>query len=244
MATEIMKIPLLPIKEIHVLLFIKFILAFCSIVYELVLAQALAAFFENTVLRYSVTIGLYMLCIGLGALLADVRFRQDPIKTLLRVQLLLTFLGGFALGWFFLMDALNFPRPLFLFASHMLIIAIGILTGFEVPLLIERARVTCDRPESITLAFDYAGAFVGSLLFAFIFYPRVGLVATALFAGLGNALAGVVLFLVRMRSQKTHERETLFCAGLQAFLLAIIAICLIHADAINQQLIYLYISKG
>ena len=40
---------------------ITFILAFCSIVYELLLGQTLSAFLGNTVLRYSVTIGLYMM---------------------------------------------------------------------------------------------------------------------------------------------------------------------------------------
>ena len=40
---------------------ITFVLAFCSIVYELLLGQTLSAFLGNTVLRYSVTIGLYMM---------------------------------------------------------------------------------------------------------------------------------------------------------------------------------------
>ena len=48
-----------------------FVLAFCSIVYELLLGQSLSAFLGNTVLRYSVTIGLYMLSMGIGSLLAE-----------------------------------------------------------------------------------------------------------------------------------------------------------------------------
>ena len=45
---------------------ITLILAFCSIVYELLLGQTLSAFFGNTVLRYSVTIGLYLFAMGMG----------------------------------------------------------------------------------------------------------------------------------------------------------------------------------
>lgn len=47
------------------------VLAFCSIVYELLLGQSLSAFMGNTVLRYSVTIGLYLFSMGMGALFAE-----------------------------------------------------------------------------------------------------------------------------------------------------------------------------
>lgn len=231
-------------RTTHILLLIKFILALCSIVYELVLSQALSAFFENTVLRYSITIGLYMLCIGIGALLADTRFRKDALMVLIRTELCLTFLGGFALGWFFLMDALGLPRPLFLFMSHALIVAIGILTGFEAPLVIERIRADRKHPESVVFAFDYAGAFAGSLLFAFIFYPHTGLVATALFVGMLNALAGLILFLVYIFPNKTSSLEGLFYAGAQSLLLIVILVCLLHSRIIDQWLITSYILKG
>ncbi len=72
-----------------------FILAFCSIVYELLLGQSLSAFLGNTVLRYSVTIGLYMLSMGIGSLLAEGRFVKHPVITLLRVEIALTVTGGF-----------------------------------------------------------------------------------------------------------------------------------------------------
>lgn len=228
----------------HVLLLTKFILALCSIVYELVLAQALSAFFENTVLRYSITIGLYMLCIGIGALLADARFRKDALMVLIRTELCLTFLGGFALGWFFLMDALGLPRPLFLLISHALIVAIGILTGFEVPLVIEKIRAVRKHPESIVFAFDYAGAFAGSILFAFIFYPHVGLVATALFIGMLNAIAGLILFLMYISSSETGSLEGLFYAGVQSLLLVAILVCLLNSRMIDQWLITGYMLKG
>ncbi len=229
-------------KKINFFLSIKFILAFCSIVYELVLAQALSAFLENTVLRYSITIGLYLFCIGIGALLAERKLFKDSIKTLLWVEVLLTFFGGFSLAWFFLMDALSFSRILFLLGSHFLIITIGILTGFEVPLLIERVSRERRNFEGIVLAFDYTGAFAGSVMFAFVFYPKIGLVPTALFAGMLNAVCGVILFLERARSQKVTLRSSFACFGLQSFLLAVIVFCLMHTAEINTYLIRLYLS--
>ena len=65
---------------------ITFILAFCSIVYELLLGQTLSAFLGNTVLRYSVTIGLYMMSLGIGSMIAEGRFVERPVTSLLRVE--------------------------------------------------------------------------------------------------------------------------------------------------------------
>lgn len=229
-------------NKIRFFLSIKFILAFCSITYELVLAQALSAFLENTVLRYSIIIGLYLLCIGVGALLAEGKFLKDSIKTLLWVEVLLTFFGGFSLGWFFLMDVLSFPRLVFLLGSHFLIIIIGILTGFEVPILMDCVRRERNNFEGIVLAFDYAGAFAGSVMFAFVFYSKMGLVSTALLVGLFNAFCGVVLFLERINSQKTVSRSCFACFGLQSFLLVVIVFCLMRAGEINTYLMSLYLS--
>jgi spermidine synthase len=64
---------------------LTFVLAFCSIVYELLLGQALSAFLGNTVLRYSVTIGLYMMSLGIGSMIAEGRFVARPAVALLRV---------------------------------------------------------------------------------------------------------------------------------------------------------------
>ena len=45
------------------------LVAFCSIVYELIFSQALTVIFGGTVIRYSMTIGLYLFSLGIGAFL-------------------------------------------------------------------------------------------------------------------------------------------------------------------------------
>ena len=65
---------------------ITFILAFCSMAYELLLGQSLSAFMGNTVLRYSVTIGLYMLSMGIGSLMAEGRIVKHPVTSLLKLR--------------------------------------------------------------------------------------------------------------------------------------------------------------
>ena len=73
---------------------VTFVLAFCSIVYELLLGQTLSAFLGNTVLRYSVTIGLYMMSLGIGSMIAEGRLVKRPVTGLLRIEILLTVVGG------------------------------------------------------------------------------------------------------------------------------------------------------
>jgi len=149
-----------------------FILAFCSIVYELLLGQSLSAFLGNTVLRYSVTIGLYMLSMGIGSLFAEGRFVKHPVIMLLRVELFLTVIGGFSVILLHLLNMAGLAGMVFSGLAHLLIIGIGILTGLEIPLLMEVKNLEVKDSETTVLGVDYLGAFCGTVVFAFLFYPR------------------------------------------------------------------------
>ena len=110
-----------------------FLLAFCSIVYELLLGQSLSAFLGNTVLRYSMTIGLYMLSMGIGSLLAEGRVVKHVVTSLLKVEILLTITGGFSVIILLVMNSIGAPDIVFFLFAHLLIVLIGVLTGLENP---------------------------------------------------------------------------------------------------------------
>ncbi len=167
-------------------------LAFCSIVYELLLGQTLSAFLGNTVLRYSVTIGLYMFSMGIGALIASRRILAQPARSLQILEIVLSLLGGLSVPLVFLIDAVDLPVLVLSGVAHGLIIVIGILTGLEIPLLIE-VRSGADKATSRILGVDYIGAFIGTLAFALWFYPGIGILATALIVASLNALVGMLL---------------------------------------------------
>ena len=168
------------------------ILAFCSIVYELLLGQTLSAFLGNTVLRYSVTIGLYMFSMGIGALIAGPRVLRSPVLSLQRIELALAILGGLSVPLVFMVDSLSGSTLLLSIVAHGLIIVIGILTGLELPLLAE-IQAEVENSTSKILGIDYIGAFVGTVAFALWFYPQLGIFATAFFVATLNALVGVLL---------------------------------------------------
>lgn len=211
-------------------------LAFCSIAYEFLLAQALAAFLDNTVLRYSVTIGLYMFAMGFGAMFAEGRLVKRPLRTLLYVEIALTVIGASVMFLLFSFEIWQWGRAMMMVAGHTLIVLIGVLSGLEIPLLMHLSGDEGPDDTKI-LAFDYFGAFLGTICFAFLFYPRLGLVPTAFFVSLCNAVIGLVLLSVFGEDKERYSMmKTTFCV-----MTVILVIALWQANFINEQLIGMYI---
>ena len=211
-----------------------FVLAFCSIVYELLLGQSLSAFLGNTVLRYSVTIGLYMLSMGIGALSAEGKLVRHPVTALLRVEIVLTLTGGSSVLVLHMLDAAGFPTIVFSALAHSLIIVIGILTGFEIPLLIELKKLEVKSSENAVLGIDYLGAFAGTIVFAFLFYPLVGLIPTAFMVALLNAAVGVALATQARKVGEEKKTEYWTLLGFQSALIVVLIVLLPQADGINE----------
>ena len=64
------------------------VLSYCSIVYELLLAQSMAATMGNTFLRYNLTIGFYLASLGLGAMICFRFARGEWVRRLIDVELI------------------------------------------------------------------------------------------------------------------------------------------------------------
>ncbi len=218
-----------------------FLLGFCSIVYELLLGQSLSAFMGNTVLRFSVTIGLYMLSMGVGALLAEGRWVEHAAATLLKVEILLTVVGGFSVIFLLILNSVGIPDALFSVLAHLLIVLIGVLTGFEIPLLIELRGHEVEGSERAVLGVDYLGAFFGTIAFAFVFYPRLGLIPTAFFVALLNAFVGVCLYTQRFKVHETGRRNYSALLGVQAVLFVVLAVLVQTADRVNELFLLYYL---
>ncbi|MFH2204916.1 MAG: hypothetical protein ABIJ96_17525 [Elusimicrobiota bacterium] len=194
-----------PVKSLRrtPLLLLTLLLACCSIVYELLLAQSLAVTLGNTFLRYNVTIGLYLASLGLGALLCSRTKPGDRLLRLIDVELALALLGALSpvlvLCWNMAAcraaAALGLPLTGLFYGlavnafDHSLIVVIGLLSGFELPLLMQ---LSGDRANQV-LAVDYAGTFVGALLFPLVLLPYLGVLTAAVLIGAVNALCGLYL---------------------------------------------------
>lgn len=228
-------------KKILPLYIVVFVLSFCSIVYELILAQTLSAFLANTVLRYSVTIGLYMFSMGIGVFILNKQNIKSPVRCLLNIELMLAVLGGFCVFLICFLDSLNLSRFLFQFGAHALIIGIGILTGFELPLLISIVAAYKKNSENVVLGINYFGAFGGSVAFAFIFYREIGLIGSAVCVGILNIFAGFLIGCLEKTDQCHLKKYVGRYFFFQFLLLSVFVYCLFNLNQITEYLTVLYL---
>lgn len=222
---------------------LTFILGFCSIAYEPLLGQSLSAFLGNTVLRYSVTIGLYMFSMGVGSLIAEGRRVAHPVVALLKIELLLTLTGGFSVLVLLALNSVDSPDILFSALAHLLIVVIGVLTGVETPLLVELKSLEQRKAESSIIGVDYLGAFAGTVVFAFVFYPRVGLIATAFYVAALNAFVGVCLISQGAKVKRSRRRQYRGLLACQSALLVVLFLCLRSADTITEIFLEKYLAS-
>ncbi len=188
------------------LITITFTVALCSIVYELVFSQVLTVVFGSTVLRYSITIGLFLFSLGLGSFLYDKKLRtlKSSTSTFFYIEILLAisgFLGSFGILLASATLGEHLPHIVLVIISYIPVVIIGILSGIEIPILTQLS----DGRFAKILSIDYFGSLCGTVVYALFLYPHVGLVATGSVVALLNALVAV-LFMLHFKLFKRQLR--------------------------------------
>lgn len=217
---------------------LKIILAFCSICYELLLAQGLSVFLDNTVLRYCTTIGMYMFAMGVGAWCAGWMQEQRSAVSLWQAEIGLVFFGAGGFVSLFLFS--SWPYPLLILWAYFLVFAIGWLTGLELPFLLSLARQSGRPARSAVLAAEYVGAFLGSMAFVFIFYPVLGLTRAVMLVAFFNTVAALGIAWWRGRD---FAQDAGVVFGISLFLVGVLALWVILAPGLEIWLSALYV-KG
>lgn len=175
-------------KERHVLIISIFIAGLCSIVYELLISTASSYFLGDSIKQFSITIGIYMASMGLGAVISR-KIESKLLERFIAVEIALGLIGG-----------LSIPILYFAFAytdyyySVMVsaIILIGTLTGLEIPLI---TRIMDDYYKlkdnlSNVFSLDYLGALIATLIFPFILLPFLGTFKASITFGIINMSIG------------------------------------------------------
>jgi len=229
------------------------VLAACSLLYELLIAQTLATLAANTVVWYSVTIGIYLAAMGLGALLHQKFTAGDLWSRLFRVELLLSAVGAVAIpilhfthtgALLIKIGDVSFVEPeilsnaVFFGSAFLLIALIGLLTGFELPLLIDlgNAAASGSRVTNRVLAADYMGSLLGGLAFPLVLVPHLGLVVIGLLtAGVNLAVA-----LIALRWLLPKSRRPVFRLAASGSVAGAILLALVFAQPIEQYFVKNY----
>ena len=200
------------------LLLITSILAFCSIVYELLLSNTLAIVTGNYIWWQALTIGVYVGGLGLGAYFSD--RLKDTYRSLINVELGLSFLGAVCVVYVYLFHgAYKYIDNLFFFTSDFysayylqnlfllkivfficiqcLTLAIGLFSGFEIPLLMKVADEKLgqsDEGEHQILGINYLGTLIGTICFSYFLLPKLDVIKTSVAVALLNLLVCIYCF--------------------------------------------------
>jgi len=174
----------------RILLFSIFIAGLCSIIYELLIGTTSTYFLGDSVKHFSITVGIYMAAMGLGSYLS--RFvKRNLIANFVLVEIILAFCGGMSVPVLYLLFSWD---AAYMIGMILCIFIVGVLTGFEIPLLSRILSDELDLRENLSdvLSLDYIGALIATLCFPFLILPFVGLFKTSLIFGLINLGIGIV----------------------------------------------------
>ncbi|MBN1961165.1 MAG: polyamine aminopropyltransferase [Deltaproteobacteria bacterium] len=184
-----------PFSESMVLYISMFVMGGCGLAYEYTLSKLCSDLLGNSVEQWAVIIGVMMFFMGIGSDVQKYFQDKELFSKFLFAQMLLG-LGG-AFGPIVILDAYGrFPQH-FVIIQYFFISAIGLLIGFEIPLL---TRINSKYSKEIKfniggiLKMDYIGALCGALIWVFVLPKFFSTTKMAFVLGLMNiAVAGFAL---------------------------------------------------
>ncbi len=159
-----------------------FVVSFSGVAYELLLATYTTYLWGGTVYQYSLVFSSMMLAMGIGSWLAD-RSGRDPISNFIVIECVLSLLGVLCLPVLYWVYAAGFAPLFFVFGFSLVF---GLLVGLEIPLL--NRWLGREKKVAELLAVDFAGGFLGGVLFPLFLVPYLGLFRVAATVALLNAL--------------------------------------------------------
>ncbi len=220
------------------------LVACCSMLYELLLAQSLSTTMGNTALRYNTTIGLYIAAMGFGALFYKKIIKKNIFEEFVKIELILSIIGGFApiavlfndtffngvahsTGLSFFSNLVQVP--LFVM-NHSLIVVIGFLSGLELPLLIDMGKFFDKKRGNYVLAYDYLGTLLGAILFPIILLPKLHIFTMGYVVSLINILVALFVMVKIKISSKVFS-------SIIVLMLVVWLYFLFNANSLNELII-------
>lgn len=213
-----------------------FFVAFCSMSYELVLAQSITILYGSTVLNYTLIIGIYIFSLGMGAALHARKAPGDGVQSFWRIELGLSVAGGLSPFLILLTELLlgKLPYDFVTPVAAMTAVGIGILSGMEIPVIIELAgRNRTDSDQKLIrniIGLDFIGAFVAAAAVPLICFPFIGVLRTAVLTACINGIIATGFLWVFRKKIKP------LVAGSSAFILAALVLLAIYSNDIGQRL--------
>jgi spermidine synthase len=119
--------------------------------------------------------------------------------------------------------------PLFTM-NHLLIVAIGFLSGLELPLLMDMSKQFKITKGHFVLAYDYLGTLIGAILFPIVILPSLHIFTIGYVVSLINIL--VALFVMIRMKIENKKYKLIIWAMLIVWILLIV-----NSNIVNQFII-------
>ncbi len=166
-----------------------FIVSVCSLTYELLISTAVSNLTGNSVLSFSISVGLFLAGLGTGSYASKFISDKNLAKRFLDTESMLALVGGFSVILIYL--AIGYTTY-FRLAQVFLTFLIGLLSGLEIPILTRLLNTDYFKKSPLKniiaeiLSFDYFGGLLASLLFPLVLLPYFGLVRLSFLVGILN----------------------------------------------------------
>jgi spermidine synthase len=165
------------------------VISTCGLVYELVAGAVSTYLLGDSVTQLSTVVGVHLSAMGLGAWLSSY-VSERPAQTFVHCQLGAALVGGASAPLLYLTFA---ETSHVRFVMYALVTVTGVLVGAQIPLLVRvlRRRVAFRDVVPRVLALDYVGALVGSVAFALLVLPSLGVMRAGIAFGAFGAIAAL-----------------------------------------------------
>jgi spermidine synthase len=187
-----------------------FVIAVCGLIYELIIGTISSYLLGNSVTYFSLTIGLFMSAMGLGAYVSR-RITRFLLGWFILLEIVIGLVGGVSAALLYTVFA---TTGFYHLAMVALIILIGSFVGMEIPLLTRLSGDVSSLKDTLAnvLTVDYLGALVASVLFPLVLLPYLGLLKASFATGLLN-LAVVLFNIWVFRERLLYWRQLALIAG-------------------------------
>ena len=178
----------------------------CGLAYEYTLSKIASDLLGNSMQQWAIIIALMLFFMGVGADLQQYIKDKKLISFLIYSQLILGVLGGF--GAIAILYSFSLFPAHFVMIQYTLICIIGLMIGFEIPLLTRINQFySKDVKSNIAriLKMDYIGALCGALFWVFLLTRHFTIVETGFIIGtitLGTTILCLLLFQTNIQHTK------------------------------------------
>lgn len=178
-----------------------FVTGGCGLAYEYTLSKIASDILGNSVRQWAIIIAVMMFFMGIGSELQKYIRNQKLLDKFILAELALGLLGGF--GPIVLLASYGQWQSHYIIIQYFFICSIGLLIGFEIPLLTrinEKYNDVLGSNLGNVLKMDYIGSLFGALLWVFVLPKFFTLIEMAFVLGFLNIFVAGITILVLQKS--------------------------------------------